>query len=371
VNAADASVPQLRPLIPALARVTYLNTPTTAPGATPVLEAVRRAEDAWASGRFDWLAWEADAEATRPLFARLIGGRAEDVALVTTLAEAAATIAASLPRGRIVVGSREFRSNMLPWLDLARKGFEVVEVPSRDGSVSTEAFCNAITPGTTLAAVSEVQSANGFRVRIGEIAETCRRAGSRLFVDLTQLAGALRSEAVAAGADYVAAHGYKWLLAPRGATWLWVRPDRQDGLMPLVPSWKSVESPFADFYGGPLSPAPQARRLDSSLAWFSWVGARAGLSLLASLDAAAVEARCLGLAEGFRRAAAERGLPVSPTEVPSQILAVTVADPEALRARLVERGIIASVRGGSLRLGFHAYNDESDAAAALDALATA
>ena len=91
-------------------------------------------------------------------------------------------------------------------------------------------------------------------------------------------------------------------------------------------SWKSVEAPFADYYGGPIEAllAPTARRLDASLAWFAWVGARAALSLLASLDAAAVERRCLDLAAAFRRAAAERGFPLAPEELPSQVIALAV-----------------------------------------------
>ncbi len=360
----------LRALFPALAGVTYLNNATSAPGAAPVLEAVRRAEDAWASGRFEWLAWEADAEATRPLFARLVGGRPEEVALVSSFAEAAALVAASLSPGRVVVGSREFRSNLFPWLDLARRGFDVVEIPASDGVISTDAFCSALRPGTVLAAISEVQSTNGFRVRLAEIGARCREIGARLFVDGTQSLGVLRFDADACGADYVAAHGYKWLLAPRGTSWLWARSERLKELRPLAPSWKSVEEPFADYYGGRLESllASTARRLDASLAWLSWVGARASLELLASYDPESVERRCLGLAASFRREAADRGLPLAPAEAPSQILALGVSDPEALRARLLQRGVIASVRGSSLRLGFHAYNDESDVATALDAL---
>jgi len=358
----------LRALFPALTGVTYLNTPTAAPAASPVLDALRRAQEEWASGRFSWLDWEAQAEETRPLFARLVGGRPDEVALLSSVAEAAATVAASLPPGRIVVGEREFRSNLFPWLDLSRRGFEVVEVHAVDGVVSTESLCAAIRPGTVLAAVTEVQSANGFRVRIGEIGARCRETGARLFVNLTQSLGALRFDVGSAGADYVAAHGYKWLLAPRGATWLWVRPDRLEKLSPLAPSWKSVASPFSDFYGGPLAPAASTRRLDASLAWFSWVGARAALALLASFDADAIEGRCLSLASAFRREAAARGFPLAPSQAPSQTLALAVPDPEGLRARLAGRGVIASVRGSSLRLGFHAYNDESDVAAALEAL---
>ncbi len=366
----DLPGPTLRSLFPALARVTYLNTPTAAAAAVPVLGAVREAEDEWASGRFDWLGWEAQAEATRPLFARLVGGRAEDVALVSSVSEAASTVAAGLPPGRVVVGEREFRSNLFPWLELARRGFEIVRVEADRGVVSTERLCAAIAPGTVLAAVTEVQSSSGFRVRLPEIAARCRETGARLFVNLTQSLGALRFDARACGADYVAAHGYKWLLAPRGATWLWVRPERLPELTPRSPGWKSVEAPFSEFYG-PAAFAQGARRLDASLAWFSWVGARAALELLATLDAAAVEARCLALARAFREAAVERGFRLLPSEAPSQTAAIHVPDPEALAGRLAERRVIAAVRGGSLRLGFHAYNDESDVAAVVDALGAA
>ena len=268
------------------------------------------------------------------------------------------------------MGAREFRSNLFPWLALARRGFEIVEIPASGGAVSTDAFCSALRPGTVLAAVSEVQSSNGFRVRLAEIGARCREIGARLFVDVSQSLGVLRFDAGDAGADYVGAHGYKWLLAPRGASWLWVRSEHVPELRPLAPSWKSVEAPFADFYGGPIEPllASSARRLDASLAWFSWVGARAALSLVTSLDGEAVERRCLGLAAAFRSAAAERGLVLAPVEIPSQTVALTVPDAEALRAQLSERGIVAAVRGSSLRLGFHAFNDESDVAAALAAL---
>ncbi len=364
----DTPGPKLRSLFPALERVTYLNTPTAGAAALPVLEAVSGAQDQWASGQFDWMSWEAEAEATRPLFARLVGGRPEEVALLASEAEAAATVAASLPRGRVVVGEREFRSNLFPWLALARRGFEVVEVAAEAGVVSTERLCAAITPGTVLATVTEVQSSSGFRVRLPEIGARCREAGARFFVNVTQSLGALRFDAKACGADYVAAHGYKWLIAPRGTTWLWVRPERLAELAPIAPSWKSVESPFADFYGGPAVFAAGARRLDASLAWFSWVGARAALELLAGLDAAEVEARCIGLARAFREAASERGFRLLPSEVPSQTAAIHVPDPETLRRKLADRRIVAAVRGGSLRLGFHAYNDESDLAAVLEAL---
>lgn len=357
-----------RALFPALERLVWLNTATVPPGATPVLRAVRQAEREWEDGTFSFMKWEADAHATRGLFARMVGAPEHAVALVSSAAEAIATIALSLPRGRIVVGEREFRSNLYPWLALEARGFQVVQAPATDGVVPTDALLETIDERTVLVAVSEVQSSNGFRARLPEIAERAREVDARLLVNLTQSLGALRFDVAETRPDFVVVHGYKWMLAPRGAAWLYVAPERLDEIKPLAPNWKSVADPYAEFYGGPLELAPDARKLDTSLAWFPWVGARAALELLLSLDADAVEARCLELAASFRDGARARGYRLVPEEVPSQVVGVAVPDPDAVRDRLAARNVVGAVRGGFLRLGFHGFNDARDVEAGLAAL---
>lgn len=371
-----------RSLFPALEHVVYLNTATAAPAAGPVLDALRRAESEWANGEFSWQAWEREAHATRSLFARLVGGEERDVALRCTLSDAAATVARSLPAGKVVVGEREFRSNLFPWLQLRASGREVVTVPATDGVVRTETLLRAIDENTALVAVTDVQSSNGFRVHLDEIAARCRAVGARLFVNLTQSLGALRFDGAALRPDFAAATSYKWLLGVRGAAWLYVRPDRLAEIEPLAPNWKSVPDPYAEYYGVATRPragsehgevglpelAPDARRLDASLGWFPWIGSRAGLELLLALDAVAVEERCLGLARAFRAEAVRAGFELVPEEAPTHIVGVRVADPDRVKARLAERRVIAAVRGGLLRLGFHAFNDERDVEAGLAAL---
>lgn len=285
--------------------------------------------------------------------------------MLGSVSEAAATVAASLESGKVVVGSREFQSNLFPWLALERRGFEVVQVPATDGVVRTEALVEAIDDRTTLVAVSEVQSANGFRVRLTDIVEACKRNGARLFVDAIQSLGALE---YVPGADYVAAHGYKWLMGPRGAGWLWISPKHIGELYPLAPSWKTASDPYAEYYGGPIELPDHARRVDLSLAWLTWPGAVAALQILDELDSVEVERRCLPLAREFREEAGRRGFRLVPEDAPSQIQAIEVPDPHGLRERLREHRVIGAVRGGSFRLGFHAYNDASDVRAALDAL---
>jgi selenocysteine lyase/cysteine desulfurase len=357
-----------RASFPALERLVWLNTATVPPGAGPVLEAVRRALADWERGAFSWQDWEADAYATRGLFAGMLGVPDQTVALMSSVAEAASTVAAALPAGKVVVGSREFHSNLYPWIALRDRGFDVVEVPHRDGVVPTGDLAATVDEQTVLLAVTEVQSSNGYRVDVGRLAERCRETGARLFVNLTQSLGALRFDAPAVGADFVAAHGYKWLLGVRGAAWMHVRQDRIADLLPHVPNWHTPADPYADYYGSGQEPGPGATRLDTSFSWLPWIGSRAALELLAGLDPAEVEARCLSLSRAFRDGARERGFDLVPEEVPSQTVGVVVSDADALQARLAERSVIGAVRGGFLRLGFHAFNDETDLEAALDAL---
>ena len=361
-------LPTFREQFPALERYAWLNTPTVPPGNRPTLEAVRRVIEEWERGEFSWQAWEAQADQTRSRFAAILGVDPSQIALIHALVEGAATVAASLPRGKVVVGAAEFRSNLFPWLALRRRGFEVYEVPARDGVVPTEALAAEVDQATVLLAVSEVQSSNGYRIDVPALAERCREVGARIFVNLTQCLGALRFDVARADPDYVAAHGYKWLLGPRAAGWLYVRRDRLPEVEPLMPSWKSVPDPYEDYYGGPMDLAPEARKLDTSLAWFSWPGARAALDLLRSLDPRTVEHRCLELASAFREGARERGFRPVPEELPTQTVALDVPDPDALRERLRAQDVVGAVRGGRLRLGFHAFNDETDVARSLEAL---
>ena len=364
------SLEAFRALFPALERVVYLNTASVAPAPAPVRAAIDDLLDRWSSGEFSWQSWEADTDATRASFAELIGVDEFSVALMSSVAEAASTVAASLPPGRVVVGEREFHSNLLPWLALRDRGFDVALVPFRDGVLRTEDLVASIDERTVLVAVSEVQSSNGGRVLLEEVAARAREVGSRLFVDGIQSLGALRFDATRLRPDFVAAQGYKWLTGPRGLGWLHVREDRLPELRPLLPNWHSLLDPFTEYYG-PVELAPDARRLGTSPVWLSGVGARAALEVIGSLDPEAVERRCLGLAASFREGAAERGFRCVATDAPTHIVSVDVPDPRAVKARLAERRVIGALRSGLLRLGFHAFNDEGDVDAALDALGTA
>jgi selenocysteine lyase/cysteine desulfurase len=353
---------RFRALFPALRSTVWLDTPGAPPGALPVVEAMRDTLAAWSSGEFDWCAWDAAAGEARTLFARLVGVDPATVATVGSLAEAAATVATSLPPGRIVLPAQEFRSNLFPWTER----HDVVAVPPRDGSTRTEDLIEALDERVSLLAVSEVTSRDGQRLDLAALRAATDRVGARLFVNLTQSLGVLRFDP-AVNPDYLAVHGYKWMLCPRGAAWLVTRPDRIGELRPLAPSWRSTSAPYG--YFGPADLAADAGRFDASPAWFSWVGAVHALRLLGALDPAAVERHCLGLAARLTGGAQEIGLRRVTDAPPSQIVVLESGRADQAADRLREHGVRATALGDRIRFGFHYFNDESDVQAALGALA--
>ena len=74
----------------------YLDSATYGLPPRSAFAAMEEALTGWRTGR-RWRDWEEDGEACRSLFAGLVGGRAEDVALVAAASVGAGLVAASLP----------------------------------------------------------------------------------------------------------------------------------------------------------------------------------------------------------------------------------------------------------------------------------
>ncbi len=179
-----------------------------------------------------------------------------------------------------------------------------------------------------------------------------------MLVDVTQAAGWLPVDA--GRFDITVCGGYKWLLAPRGTAFMVVTQEAAARLVPHGAGWYAGADRWDSIYGTPLRLAGDARRFDISPAWHSWVGQAESLDLLASIDPAALQAHCVGLANRFRLGA---GLPPGDSAIVS--LSVT---PDAA-ARLAAANVVASVRAGRLRLSFHLVNGPDDADVVADALA--
>ena len=158
------SLVAFRANFPSLERLSWFDTPGSPPGAKPVIDAVRLALDSWERGDFSWTDWDAIPDLARVKVAALLGVDLRQIALVSSLSEAAATVAGSVPvAGKVVVASDEFRSNLLPWLALQARGVEIVSPEAGPTESLTERICASIVEGVSLVAVSSAVSSTGAR----------------------------------------------------------------------------------------------------------------------------------------------------------------------------------------------------------------
>jgi len=261
-------------------------------------------------------------------------------------------IASALPAGTVVLGAEEdFTSVLFPFMAHADRGVSVKTVP-------LAGLLDAIRPGVDLVAVSAVQSADGRLVPGGldALAGAAARHGCMTYIDATQAIGWLPFRADAF--DFVSCAAYKWLMSPRGTAFGVVKPERLGMLRPLYAGWYAGDNPWTSIYGPPLRLAADARRLDISPAWLSWVGTVPALDLLAEVGIETIHRHDVGLANALR---ARLGMPRGD----SAILSVSVGDG---LSGLAAANIKAAVRAGGVRLSFHLHNTEADVEAVARAL---
>ncbi len=247
----------------------------------------------WRDGRADVPGYDAWVERGRAAFARLVGVDVGRVAAGSQVSAFAGVVAASLPDGaEVLCADGDFTSVLFPFL-VQRPRITVRSAPLGD-------LPGALTADTDLVAVSAVQSSDGRVADLDALAAAASGHGTATLIDATQACGWLPLDA--ARFDYVACSAYKWLLSPRGTSFFVVAPDRLAELTPHSAGWYAGEDRWQSLYGNRIELARDARRLDLSPAWLSWVGTAPAVELLADVGAEAINAHAVGLANDLRGA---------------------------------------------------------------------
>jgi selenocysteine lyase/cysteine desulfurase len=329
---------------------TYLNTASFGLPPQPAWDALQAALDDWRTGRTSWEHWGKATEDARASFARMIGVEPSTVAVGATVSGLVGLVAASLPSGsRVLAPEIEFTSTLFPFLVEARRGISVHTVPAAE-------LAGAIDETIDVVAFSAVQMATGEVADLPAVAAAARAHGALTLVDATQACGWLPLDG--RSFDIVVAAGYKWLLSPRGTAYMAVAPSHLGDIIPTAAGWYAGEDVHESYFGPPLRLAADARRLDTSPAWHSWVGAAPALALLEEIGVTAIHEHDLRLANRFR---AGLGLEAGDS-------AIVFVDAPGAEERLARAGIRAAVRNGRLRTSWHVYNTDEDVERALAAL---
>ncbi|MGA9858344.1 MAG: aminotransferase class V-fold PLP-dependent enzyme [Solirubrobacteraceae bacterium] len=326
----------------------YCNTASYGLPPAPAWEELQAALRDWHGGATSWEHWGESVERARTTFAELVGVGTSRIAVGSTVSELVGSVITALPAGaRVVVPEVEFTSTLFPLL--VQERLEVMLVPA-------DRLAEAIADGADAAAFSAVQMSTGEVADLDAIAQAAQASGAITVCDATQAIGWLP---LAAGRfDAVVCSAYKWLMSPRGSAFVAVSDRMLERVVPHSAGWYAGADVHASYFGPPLRLAGDARRLDLSPAWFSWVGTAPALELVAAIGVDAIRDHNVTLANRFRA-----GLGLAPSDS-----AIVCADVPDATERLRAAGVIAAERGGRLRVSWHVYNDERDVDMVLEAL---
>ncbi|MER6722833.1 aminotransferase class V-fold PLP-dependent enzyme [Streptomyces halstedii] len=288
-------------------------------------------------------------------FARIAGVDPGRVATGGSVAVHVALVAASLPAGAEVLAPEgEFSSVVSPF---------AVRGDLRTRYVPLAGLAEAVRPETALVALSAAQSSDGRVADLDAVRAAAAAHGARTLLDASQSAGWLPLDAGAY--DYTVTGAFKFLMCPRGTSFLTVTEEAQETLPVLYAGWLSAEDRWNSNYGPVRRLAAGARRYDEPVAFLAYHGAEHSLALVAEAGVDALYEHATGLAARFREGLGALGHPA----VPGTSAIVAVPGLGAREPELADAGVLVSNRAGNLRAAFHLYNTEADVDRALEVLA--
>jgi isopenicillin-N epimerase len=228
-----------------------------------------------------------------------------------------------------------------------------VTVPLED---TVDEIWSGINDRTRAIFLSHVTSETALRLPIEELCSRARERGIATVIDGAHVPGHIPLDLRALDVDYYAGNCHKWLGAPKGAGFLYVRRELQDAIAPLVVSWGYKDGgTFLSRHEGQGTRDPSAfLTVPYAIEWqekHDWDAVRARCRDLAARTPGRLDLQPLG----------EPGLQMMAMRLPA-------GAPENLQQRLYDDyRIEIPVSDGTIRASCQGYNDESD----LDALAGA
>lgn len=210
---------------------------------------------------FLWRRYHPLMRAARAVLAGFVGTAENNVVYVTNATIGLNAVARSLrlgPDDEVLASDHEYGALDRTWRFLSReKGFAYrrchIPLPLSDGKSFVDTLWASVTPRTRVIFLSQITSPTAVIFPVADVCARARREGILTVIDGAHVPGQVPLCLDELGADFWAGNLHKWLMAPKGAGFLYARPEVQSLLTPLVVSWGYEPecpgvSPFIDHY---------------------------------------------------------------------------------------------------------------------------
>ena len=304
---------------------------------------------------------------TRERLARLVNCKPNEIAFVRSTADGINIVAQGIPwqaGDTVVINDQDHSSNVIPWLNLEKRGVRVKVARSENYRVAIDSLVREMDTRTRAVAISFVQHRSGFRADLATLGRICRERGIWLVVDGIQGIGSMRFDAQAMGVHAMSAGGYKHVLGVAGSGFLYCAGELLEQMKPAYagPS-AAVKINKENGWHLEVPDLRDARRLEGgSLNTAGILAFEPALNLIERCGMGNIESRILSLASRLASGLSASGYtlvsPMAPGEQ-SGLVSVSVPSAQDFDEYLKAHRIMGSIKEATiLRLSVHAYNLE-------------
>jgi isopenicillin-N epimerase len=188
--------------------------------------------------------FEFDRQARQALGA-FLNSAADDLVFVPNTTHGVNIIARSLalgPGDEILTSDHEYGACDHAWELICKKSGSTytrqpVPLPTHSSEELVEQIWQAVTPRTKVIYLSHITSPTALHLPVEILCARARQAGILTLVDGAHAPGQIALDLQAVGADFYTGNCHKWMLSPKGAGFLYARPEVQHLIEPLIVSW--------------------------------------------------------------------------------------------------------------------------------------
>ncbi|MBC7792057.1 MAG: aminotransferase class V-fold PLP-dependent enzyme, partial [Anaerolineae bacterium] len=183
-----------------------------------------------------------------------------------------------LKRGdEVILTNQNYGRMITSWEQRARRDGVVVKhisfkVPPPSMDYIVDRFREAITPRTRVLEVTHITNLTGQIMPVRQIMDMARPRGIEVFVDGAHAFAHFPFTRDELGCDYYGTSLHKWLLAPIGTGFLYVRKDRQKKLWPLMAAPASMDEDIRKYEEIGTHPAANHNAISAAMAFHRGIG---------------------------------------------------------------------------------------------------